>query len=322
MSDFLFNIIRDFDTMANWTVGVGSGSVAFTTGKITFTGAAGQSKIITYNSPAMKMDKNYAVYILFKEITGVDAGKKITIDIDSGTDNAENYINGMRFFRMSSASSPIFKIIFSNSSNNSSQIEITEIQMRELEDDSYFLREDFFDTYYTLFDKQTDSFKDQAGQGIFERFQLLKADEIDQQIVPVFENMVSKLVPANLCRFVYIPLWEEQYGVALFYDEALRRKLINQVISINKIKGSIKSFEILFAYINSTIVITEEWEFSSFDSPTTLDSPTRRFDMSQCRRYCTNFDLDITYAGTVDAAYLAQIMNIINYLKPINADYE
>lgn len=318
--DYSWNKISGFDTGGNWTIGAGAGSVAFSSGKITFTGAAGQSKLITYTNPGLKKNTEYVVYVIFKELTGVNSLKKITVDMDVATPNSENYINGMRFARILTDNTPVFKMTFSNGAASASKIEITEIQVRELSELSYFLREDFFDRYFTNQDKTEDSFKNQENKGVYERFNLLIADEIDKQMISVIENICSLIVPVNLCREVYIPLWEENYGVAFFNDMALRRKLLNQITTINKIKGSIPSFEILFRYINSVITFTEEWEFSSFDSARTLDDAWRRFDMTRCQRNCTGFDMEVVYGGVIDAEYLSKVVTIMKYLKPINAD--
>lgn len=317
--DYSWNIIKEFDESSNWVVSNSGGSVIFSSEKIKFTATSGNSSLIQYDSPLLQKNTKYGIYIGLKELSGLNALKKAIVNIDDSRPKITIHSTAVHFFEMTTGDTPKFEIEFDNQSTESSTIEISSIEVRELNSESYFIRENFFDKYYTKYDKDTDSFKNAFNQGVFERLNILMADELDKQIVPVFSDLVKKLIPSNICDAVYLPLWENQYGNALFSDVDLKRKLINQALSINKIKGSRKSYEILFRYLETDSVFTEEWNYSSFDSLVTFDAANRTFDLSKCNRRCTTYNLDLTYSGSVDNAYITQILSIIRYCEPINA---
>lgn len=161
---------------------------------------------------------------------------------------------------------------------------------------------------------------DGEGRGTFERFNRVLGSDFDDNTLPPIEHLVDNTVHYRTILEKFIQHAEDSVGnpVAISNDPEVRRKILRFWISLCKIKGTIKSYEVLFKMMGfDSVAITEFHDEYGFDSPETLDSPLRRFD-SGCKP-CSGYIIELTGGILLDVPLIGAIGNVIEFLEPINA---
>jgi hypothetical protein len=105
---------------------------------------------------------------------------------------------------------------------------------------------DLFPSYYT--DK--DSYKNENGKGLLERFIRAHGEELDEKIVPAIANFLDVLNPETE-NSKYIPHIAYQLGSPsnIFNTPSKYKDLLNKVIGIYKRKGTKQSYEDAFRLV-------------------------------------------------------------------------
>lgn len=177
-----------------------------------------------------------------------------------------------------------------------------------------------FDKFFGRGDKTNDPYKDVNNKGINERYQEILADDWDEELLPLVENILDNTLVPDTAWVRFIPYLENMLGIKpLVEDLAIRRKIIKNIISIYKVKGTLRSYEIVFKILGFTSVTIEDLEFvQSFDSPVTFDDVNRRFDASNCQT-CSYYNLHLTGDFLISSELAAIIIRAVEMVEPINA---
>lgn len=171
--------------------------------------------------------------------------------------------------------------------------------------------------------KDNDSFKDSFNEGLLERYLKIPGGELDDEVVPYIKDFLDIIDIVN-CDEKFLPL----IGSILGYPPAIDgnnntyRKILSYAVAIYKIKGTKKSFEILFNMLGMDIVITElvPKKKITYDMDAVLYDETHLYD-SECD-HCGIYNIEYTFQpgfGPISPTILIYINNIINWLQPINA---
>lgn len=177
--------------------------------------------------------------------------------------------------------------------------------------------------YFGKEEAATDTYKDVDGKGLLQRYNEAIAEDFDEEFVILVENMVENTVDPLTALEKFLPYLEEQFGVgmALTDDLVLRRKILRYINRFNSIKGTKLSYELLFALIGVTVVITEHFDYFTLDDAVaTLDDDARTLDSSVCAQHCTDYSLELTGAGGLTPELVNRILSVIEVNEPINAD--
>lgn len=110
--------------------------------------------------------------------------------------------------------------------------------------------------------KLRDSYKDENGQGLFERFIAVLGKEFDDYVIPKAQYFLSihdSLTTDDMYiayiawalgnppdTFTHYPGHEDDY-----------RQVLKYIVEINKVKGTKKGFDMLFNLLGVTVNITE-----------------------------------------------------------------
>lgn len=117
---------------------------------------------------------------------------------------------------------------------------------------------DFFFGKLPIYYKINDTYKDINGEGLLERYLRIFGLEIDNNIKPKIDNYLDNIDP-----FTIDPQYLTTLGYTLGSPPDLTgnpndyAKLIAYIISIYKIKGTLKAFQLLFALLGYNVTITE-----------------------------------------------------------------
>tara|TARA_Y100000782_G_C10184298_1_gene265614 strand:+ start:1175 stop:1849 length:675 start_codon:yes stop_codon:yes gene_type:complete len=154
------------------------------------------------------------------------------------------------------------------------------------------------------------------GKGFEQRFQELIAGEIDDNEVDSIDNFNDNLIiPEQMINSYLIDKQVEKgIDIGISNDDDVNRKLIRYSQSIISIKGTKKSYKVLFKLLGLECDIIEHNIVSGFDSGN-LDNPLRRFD-SKCAS-CSDYTVIIYSTKTPQ---LERAVNkIIDFCEPIDA---
>jgi hypothetical protein len=169
--------------------------------------------------------------------------------------------------------------------------------------------------------KREDLRKDELGRGLAERINIAVAEEFDDNLNNKITSLVANCLNPILAEAKFIPELEDMTGTPpVIGDLEMRRKVVSYMRRLCNIKGTKRSYEVLFRLLGFTgVELYEDWSKISFDSPLTLDDPERRFDMGLCPS-CSDYNINLLGQVTVTPTVLTYIYNIIRFSQPINAN--
>lgn len=189
----------------------------------------------------------------------------------------------------------------------------------------------FQDTLFEFFgryDKLIDSYKDVDGKGIEERFQGVIGQSIDDELMTLIDNFLPNTIEAQTAFERLLPLAERMLGydtknqtLQLGTTVDWHRRILAHMVKYYAIKGTLRSYELLFGIMGLTVEISETWPnqiFDSTDPDIGLDSDERPvLDLGPCEP-CSPYTLTVT--GTLEFAEIqAGFESIILFNEPINA---
>lgn len=173
-------------------------------------------------------------------------------------------------------------------------------------------------TYFKL----KDSYKNNQGKGLLERYLEIYEDEIDEEILPLIHNYLNQV---DISRASNQFLTELAYSLGtppdIFGGTDEYRKMLLFAIRIYKIKGTAKAFELLFGLLDINVVVEEDpvgarrydeqWRYDQTDVE-------MRWDMGKCEP-CSCYHLHLTGSIILTPTILSYIKTIIIFNEPINA---
>ena len=183
-----------------------------------------------------------------------------------------------------------------------------------------FILKDIIFDFFGLEAKNKDSYKDVNGKGVWERYNESVAEDYDEQVQPLISNLLDNiLVPKNMyVRFLDIQ--NESLGnlPVPSTEVSVRRKIIRYFNVLGNIKGTLKSYKMLYSFIGITLdSYSDVGSDKGWDSNTTLDDDERTFDNNVLS--CGYYLLDLSGSEPISSELENSINIINNYLKPINS---
>ncbi len=175
-------------------------------------------------------------------------------------------------------------------------------------------------SFFERFEKSDDPNKDANGKGTNERFHEMLADDWDSNLLPLLDNILDNTLVPQTVLVEFIPYLESMVGLpALVEDLNVRRKILQNIFQIYRVKGTLRSYDILFKLLGFNSVAIVEIEFEQgFDSPVTFDDVNRTFDDSPCQT-CSQYDLVLTGSMPITTELLNLINKAVPLVEPINA---
>lgn len=167
-----------------------------------------------------------------------------------------------------------------------------------------------------------DSYKDGGGKGFVRRFVEILGEELDDYHLEKIESISTEYVPSTVTNPVYLEYFATLIGdiPRVLTDDTQFARLIEFMLSIFKIKGTIKSYKSLLTALGHTTVTIEELEPSEnlYDDPEILyDDPEVLYDES-CAT-CSEYNVNITTSIDLTGDNYKRVADCIALLEPINA---
>jgi len=223
---------------------------------------------------------------------------------------------------------------------------------------------DFFFSLLPSYFKDNDNYKDLNNEGLLERYLRIYGMEIDENIYPFITNFLDiiYLGAGNTLSKPPVILSESgdgllESGDILVYsfpktitdDKFLQylaynlgspvdvngmaetyRKIVNYAVAIYKVKGTKKSYELLFNLLGLKVVIREDPVNSSkrYDDGLEYDTEGLQYDLGcdTCSDYLIIYydkevgDCSHDQFTVLDPGLVENIKNIVAFLEPINAN--
>lgn len=194
--------------------------------------------------------------------------------------------------------------------------------------------QNFFFGQLPVYYKIKDTYKDANDRGLLERYLEIFGLELNEDIIPLVDDYLNIVDPLNLPDPKYLTTLGYTLGSPpdlLVGQPDSYAKLLAYIINIYKIKGTARSYELLFSLLGFNVTIIE----LPPDVPLFMDEGNIMDDdllMDILCPSCSEYEVIVsplltdptlscqapTYA-TVDNTILAQFIRIIEFLQPINA---
>lgn len=184
---------------------------------------------------------------------------------------------------------------------------------------------------------ENDSYKDEDGKGLLERYLENIGEDIDDNVIPQVDDFLNILDPTTQAATGYKFLNYISYTLGsppdIFLgdpaENAKYAKLVNHIISIYKIKGTKKSYELFFALLGYSISVIEY----PLTPPTTLDSGLKLDDGNKldagcepCAEYSIISEASLISGScgpsnnpVLDPSLYPTMILVVKFLEPINA---
>jgi hypothetical protein len=143
---------------------------------------------------------------------------------------------------------------------------------------------------FPYFYKAEDTYKDGAGEGLWERYCRNYGLELDEEIVPELEDYLDILEPLTTdSKFLNHIAYRLGNPPDIFNDESIYRRLLTIVFSIYKIRGTSRSYELLFALLGFSVTpIANFPEDLLYDDGHEYDEPDTFGEILQYDQVCDN----------------------------------
>ena len=198
-----------------------------------------------------------------------------------------------------------------------------------------FFKDWFFNklpNYYHI----NDSDKDSQGKGLLQRYLETYGEELDDNMLPFIDNFVNIIDPRGQASIGYKYLNHLAYTLGsppdLFMgdpaQDAKYAKLLNHIVSIYKIKGTARSFELFFALLGYSISVIEYPQnplvrfddIYNFDNGYFMDSgcePCSEFSILS-QAILNNGSCGNTTNPVLDPSIYPVMIEALKFLQPIN----
>ena len=168
-----------------------------------------------------------------------------------------------------------------------------------------------------------DSYKNTENKGLLERYLNNFGEELDQNLEPYLTNFLDLLDP-RICDPKYLTPLSFILGLPPSIDKNIStyRKILSYAIQIYKLKGTKKSYQLLFNLIGISIEIVEEIprKAARYDDNILYDETTNYDDECDACSYYSILYYDPAHPlDPVPQDILDLFSSIICFLQPINA---
>jgi hypothetical protein len=182
------------------------------------------------------------------------------------------------------------------------------------------LLEDRFFELYDTYTQQSDDGSVVNGRGLFERMHRMLGNDADTDILTPLTAIPGVLINPYEALARFVPYLENSLGLTLLISDSIadRRKVVSFAIRLYQIKGTIRSYEVVFKLLGfDSVTITELFDNDTWDSPLTLDDDDRRFD-NTCSP-CSAYTLDLTGTFPLTDDLRRRVFVALRFVEPINA---
>lgn len=188
----------------------------------------------------------------------------------------------------------------------------------------------FFFSLFPNFHKENDTNKDINDRGLLERYLDVPSEELEDNFKPMAENYLE-IVDMQACdpKFLNHIAYALGNPPDVVNNETLYRRLLQEIVTVFKIKGTIPSYQILFNLLGYSITITEYPcdKVLYDDGVHTYDDGISFYDKYCCT--CSEYSIafsnylndcsDPTTFSPLSQTILDNLYKIIFYIEPINA---
>lgn len=149
-----------------------------------------------------------------------------------------------------------------------------------------------FPEYYP----ENDTNKDINGKGTFQRFLSVFGLELTNEVINKLENFIDELDPYTADDvFLTQIAWALGNPPDILQDTEIYRTILSQIIKIYQIKGTKKSYELLFALLGFSVELDEIFPGDNqYDIGLIYDDDSEEattYDFNSCEVTCTPYDL-------------------------------
>lgn len=145
--------------------------------------------------------------------------------------------------------------------------------------------------------RQRDGNKNAQGKGLLERFLSIFGEELNEEVVPLLENLINQLDPETADD---IYLSELAFQVArpkdILEDLNIYRLVLKQIISLYKIKGTAKSYTFFFNLLGMHADIVEHLPLDNvYDAGLIYDDNSANahvYDETSCEVGCVEYSIN------------------------------
>lgn len=192
----------------------------------------------------------------------------------------------------------------------------------------------FFFDKLPLYFWRNDSYKDSNDRGLLERYLQIFGLEVDNNIKPLADNYLDIIDPSTVtAKHLSHLAYSLGNPPDMFQSNpAQYAKLLQHIVTLYKIKGTIESYKLFFSLMGFTVFIIEypEEVETKFDSGCLLDEGYK-FDMGcpTCSEYSLvisqllsnpNNICQIPTFITLNQTMITLITEVIKFIEPINAE--
>lgn len=197
-------------------------------------------------------------------------------------------------------------------------------------DDDYFTKlpkKSFMRTIFDIFPvyfKRYDSYKDGFDRGFLERYMIAYGWEIDENIIPYIDCFL-KIIDAKETPNIYLNHLSDILGSPPdIYQDDSYRNILRYIVSIYKIKGTKKSYELFFSFLGFQVEIEEiepNYYNDRYDTNEVYDSGRieQVYDNDPCN-VCVEYNITFYREGYTNLSQnlIEKIKKVITFLEPIN----
>lgn len=175
---------------------------------------------------------------------------------------------------------------------------------------------------------EQDTYKNSQGQGLLQRFTQVIGLELDRKIVPKI-NCYLEIIDSTICEERFLHHISDTLGNPpdVFQDPAIYRNLLSYIVSVYKIKGTTKAYELFFSILGFGVDIIE---YPPADGETNYDqggnyntgNELSIYDHDiclDCKLYSIEFYPLEGNSMVVTPAVISKLQAAIEFNEPINA---
>lgn len=171
---------------------------------------------------------------------------------------------------------------------------------------------------------EEDTYKDLYGEGTLTRYLGMLGAEIDENVIPYIDCLLNIIDPQTADSKFLIHITETLGSPPdVTFDEQSFRNLLSYIVSIYKVKGTKKSYELFFAILGYDIKLYElpsKDKINKYDNLGQYDGDII-YDNDSCQS-CSQYDITI-YPRDINKELTKDILERINraieFIEPINA---
>ena len=175
---------------------------------------------------------------------------------------------------------------------------------------------------------EEDTYKDTDNKGLFERYMGMYGGYIDEELYPQINNYLN-IIDASICDSKFLNHISDVLGNPpdVFKNEAQYRNLLSYIVSVYKIKGTKRAYELFFSILGFNIEIEEVEPVNAeylYDNEGEYDKgdPLSVYDQTLCAP-CSVYNIKFYFSDSsielTDINILSLLDAAIKFNEPINA---